>query len=88
MAEYSVNYLLNLINAQVKLLENINTCLSKAEALAQVALGDNFLDYPNVSIYNFLWALSDIIEQAKSLNEKSLNTLLKRRPFPDLKIVK
>ena len=86
MAEYSVSYLLNLINAQVKLLENINTCLSKAEALAQVALGDDFLAYPEVSIYNFLWALSDIIEQAKSLNEKSLNILLKRRP--DLKIVK
>ena len=88
MAEYSVSYLLNLINAQVKLLENINICLSKAEALAQMTLSDDFLDYSNVSIYNFLWALSDIIEQAKRLNEKSLNALLKRRPCPDLKIVK
>ncbi len=76
MAEHSITQLLSLINRQLDSQETLNTYLSKAEALMQVAMSDDFLSYPRAATYYYLWAVSDIIEQAQKLNEESLNFLL------------
>lgn len=81
MAEQSLTYLLSLINQQVDAQENLNEHLAKAEALAQVAITTEFLELSESIIYNHLWALSDIVSQAKNLNEQSLNFLLRQRPL-------
>ncbi len=40
---------------------------------------DGFLGCPAVIPYDYLWVLSDIVEQAKIFNEDSLNFLLRNR---------
>lgn len=51
--------------------------LTKAEAMAHMAMNDDFLDYEPSIIHAYLWGLSDMISEAKALSEKSLNVLLK-----------
>lgn len=78
MADYRLNELLPLINQQVEYQEIIRDHLSKAEALTNVSLMDNFLDSPKSTLYNYLCILNDIVEETRKLNELSLNRLLKR----------
>lgn len=80
MAERSVPELLPLINQQIDFHETLNEYLAKAQALAHVAMSDDFLDYPELIIHYYLWVLSDVVENAKRLsqvNEDSLNFLVK-----------
>lgn len=53
--------------------------LVKAEAMAHMAMNDNFLDYEPAIIHAYLWGLSDMISDAKLLSEKSLNNLLQTK---------
>ncbi len=80
MAEYSVNYLSNLINEQIESRENLNEFLSKAVALSSITLSGDFLAFPQVTLYCFLWGLSDLVEKARELNEQALNLLIARLP--------
>jgi hypothetical protein len=81
MASNSVNDLLCLINQQVEFQENLSEHLHKAEAMTHVALGDDFLDCPQLIAHYYIWVLSDIIVKAKMINEQSLDILLKQRPL-------
>ena len=63
---------------QIVFQENIQEYLIKAEALANVALSDDFLDYKQSTIHSYLWTLSDMIVEVKILHEKALNDLLKQ----------
>jgi hypothetical protein len=66
-------YLLNPeLNSQ-QLYDTINSCLSKAEALAITAATVDFESYEPDTINNYLWALSDIIREAKWLYGKIIN---------------
>lgn len=58
----------SLINDQIEAHENIHGYLLKAEALAHVALSDDFLDYNKSIVTEYLCALRDIIIQSKDLN--------------------
>ena len=80
MAHHSLNEFSALINQQVEFQEILHEYLSKAEALSSVSLGENFLNYPLVTIHSYLWELSDLIEKIKQINEQSLNALLKQMP--------
>ncbi len=51
--------------------------LIKAEAMAHIAMNDDFLDYEPSIIHAYLWGLSDIISEAKVLSEKALDDLLR-----------
>lgn len=57
--------------------EALFICLIKAEAMAHMAMNDDFLDYEPSIIHAYLWGLSDMISEAKILSERSLNALLK-----------
>ncbi len=48
----------------------------KAEAMLKMVLNSNLPSYSVSTIYHYLWSLSDIITQAKTLNEVLLNTLV------------
>jgi hypothetical protein len=80
MAGYSVPQLLSIINRQVGSQETLSEYLSKAEALVYVAMNDEFFNYPELIIHNYLWTLNDILEKAKQVNEEALNILLKNVP--------
>lgn len=82
MAEINVTQFLSIINQELESKESLNEYLSKAEALTHIAMGNEFLDHPAEILYSFLWVLSDIIEHARIMNERSLNDLLKQRPLP------
>jgi hypothetical protein len=76
MADHSVNELLSLINKQTQIQEVLFNCLSKADAIAHVALSDGFLDYKRSIIHAYLWALCDAINEAKNITEEALDHLL------------
>lgn len=79
MADTSVTDVFPLINQQIAHLEKLSELVSKAEALAQIALDEHFLSYPPSTLHYYLWALSDIIENAITLNEAALSGLLKTK---------
>lgn len=79
MADNSVTQLVTLINQQIESQENLSQHLSKAQALAHIAMDDGFLDYPASVVQFYLWVLSDIIDHAKGMNEQALNTSLKQK---------
>jgi hypothetical protein len=79
MADNSVNHLHDLINRQIDYQEDLSDCLSKADALAKLALGNDFFECQNEIQQNFLWALNDIIDNAKVINEQTLSLLFERR---------
>ncbi len=79
MADNSLTQLLTLINDQVDSHETLSEYLSKAEALAQVALGDDFFDHPDLTVHYYLWTLSDLLSQARILNEHLINVLMSHR---------
>ena len=78
MTEYSVNHLSDLINTQIDYQEDLNDFLSKADALAKVSLSNDFFDCSDEIKRNYFWALSDIIDSAKIINEQTLSLLFER----------
>jgi hypothetical protein len=63
-------YLLNpKLNSQ-QLYDAINACLCKAEALAATAATTDFEAYESDTINSYMWALRDIIHEAKWLYNK------------------
>lgn len=81
MADQSLT-LLSLINQQVEDQELLSEYLLKAEALTQIALVEDFLEQPAKILYYYLWALNDIVERARVMNEQSLSVLMKKMPLP------
>lgn len=51
--------------------------LSQAEAMIQVALSREFLEFSEHIVHDYLWALSDVIKNARKFNEHSLNFLVR-----------
>lgn len=77
MATHSVNDVSSLINTQIDSHEKIQELLLKAEALAHVASGGDFLDHEQSILNQYLIALYDIIFQLRYLHESALNHLIK-----------
>jgi len=65
------------INQQIASQESLLEYLFKAEAMVNVILGSNFPTFSAVTLHDYLWGLSDIVEQAKFLNEGLLDALIK-----------
>lgn len=79
MADLRVTHLNALINRQSASQEALSECLTKAEAMMQVAVNTDFLELSESVTYNYLWVLSDLITKAKKMNDQLLNTLLKEK---------
>jgi len=78
MGTQILSQLSSLINHQVDFHETLTTYLSKANSLLQLAMkNDTFFSSPPSILHDYLWALSDFVEQARKLNEDSLDFLLK-----------
>lgn len=60
-------YLINPDLSSQQLYDATSACLCKAEALAQTASATDFETYTPDTIGNYLWALSDLIHEAKFL---------------------
>lgn len=59
-------------NQEIELKEQLNECLTKAEALANVALGEEFIDHPQSIVHGYPWVLSDLICRARQLYDHFL----------------
>jgi hypothetical protein len=79
MATSRIDEITSLINKQVEFQEKIKEHLLKAEAIANVALSDDFLNYKQSVIHAYLWTLCDMVSKSKNLHEKAFNDLLKNR---------
>ncbi len=64
MPRHDINEFLSPINEPVHRYDALNEYLSKAMALSQVALHDDFLGYSRQITHDYLWALSEMIEKA------------------------
>ncbi len=79
MADNSVKEVLYLNHHQVMAQEVIREHLLKVEAVANMALSEDFLDCSQTHIHAYMWALSDLISEVKHLHESAFNDLLKSR---------
>lgn len=79
MANTSVNHLIDLINQQIDYQEDLSDCLSKAEALVRITLFNDFYEFSDEIKHNFLWVLSDIIENTKVIHEEALKRLFEAK---------
>lgn len=82
MDQSSLTNLTSLLNQQIDSQETTVEYLYKAKALIYVTLGRDFLDYDKITINDYLWTLSEFIEDACSLSENMLNILLRNAPPP------
>lgn len=73
LADYSL-----LINHQIDAQEVLLGYHLKVEAMLEVLLGSHLPSYSKITIHHYLWAVSDIIEQAKNLNEQLLRVLMRK----------
>ncbi len=79
MADSSVTDYVSFINQEIESREVLTGLLVQAEALAVIALSNDFFDYPRRTLNAYLSTLSDIIEGAIRLNEEAVNALLASR---------
>lgn len=77
MAENSLTDFVSLINQQTDSQEQLTEYLAKAQALIQVALGEDFLNYEKSVINDYFSILGDLIGQARAINGQLLDTLLR-----------
>jgi hypothetical protein len=80
MAELSINQPASLINhspSLISLQERIWENLAKAEALTKVALSEDFSDFSDSTVHDYLWVLNDLIGYTRLLNENALDILIK-----------
>jgi hypothetical protein len=64
------------LNSDLKphqLLDAVSVCLNKAESLTCIATTIDMETYTSDIVNNYLWALSDIVREAKWLYEKAMN---------------
>lgn len=77
MAMISVSDFSSLINQQLELQQQMEIYLCQLEALIAVArLSDEFTDFNQQTLQNYLWAIGDLVVSATNNNQQSLNTLL------------
>lgn len=72
MAIDSVNEVLSLINNQIEFHEKIQEILMKAEALSHISTTECFFDCDRAVMHPYLWMLSDLISNAKTISDESL----------------
>ncbi len=67
----------SLLNEQVIVLELMLSLHHKADSLLETALNTDFLQNPTSVIHDYLWILSDVTKEAKTLNEDLLDAIFK-----------
>jgi hypothetical protein len=72
MTTNSLNDLVSLINNDLLQYEMLASHLCKAEALAEVAMTNGFLDQSEDTQRHYVWALRDLLTDAEQLNQRLL----------------
>lgn len=76
MADSSLSDSMLLINRQVKVIEELNSCLFKTEALINLGTNTNFLELTKLTIYQYLSILEDFVSQAIKYSAEALDLSL------------
>lgn len=71
LTRYSV-----LINHQLISQEKLLEYLVTVDSMFKVLLGSDLSNYSDATMYNYLWQISDIIQQAKDLNEVLIDAIM------------
>lgn len=77
MAQSSLSDYKSIINNLLVSQETLLQYHFKADAMLHVMLTDDFFSCPTRVLYDYVWALSDIVNSAKNLNEQLVNFLLR-----------
>jgi hypothetical protein len=65
------------IDHQIELQEKLRESLSKAIALMNIALDENFLNYPKLVVELYFWVIFDLLELIRIENRSTLSILKK-----------
>jgi len=76
MADSSLSDSMLLINRQVKVIEELNSCLFKTEALINLGTNTNFLELTKLTIHQYLSILEDFVSQAIKYSAEALDLSL------------
>jgi hypothetical protein len=76
MDSASLSQLVNQINQQTNTQENLKQRLAEAEALTQVLMATDFLDFSKSTMFNYVSAINEIVTQSKLLSEQMFDALL------------
>lgn len=68
------DYLL-LIKLQIASQETLRDYHLQVEAMVEMVLAKDLIDFSTRKLHNYLWALSDLVGKAKSLNQDLIGTL-------------
>lgn len=76
MADSSLSDSMLLINKQIKVIEELNSCLFKTEALINLGSNTNFLELTKLTIHQYLSILEDFVSQAIKYSAEVLDLSL------------
>ncbi len=76
MTHNRVDQFASLINTQIDIQTKIQDFMIKIEAMADVALSNDFLDCGQSTVHSYLWALYDLISESKELQHRALDELI------------
>jgi hypothetical protein len=80
MATSNVPDLSLFLKQQTASCEQLREILTKATALLHVSLENDILEtHPKITVKFYLWAIYDLVEQSRTLNEQTLNGLRVRQ---------
>jgi hypothetical protein len=72
MTTLSLPDLADFINKQQLSHEKVCAFLQQASAISRVAMTASFAEQNEVCQHDYLWALADVLEEAKTLHQKTL----------------
>jgi hypothetical protein len=81
MAVDRISDLLLVIKHQMASQELLFEYIVKVEAMVEIILSKDLMDFSNEKLHNFLWIISDLIVKAKELNEKLMDISDKITPL-------
>lgn len=68
---------LSLAKRQFAAQEALLECHAKIEAMLEMMLAKDLLDYPREKLHDYLWTISDLIGKARKLNSELLDMVAK-----------
>jgi hypothetical protein len=54
---------------------------AKVEAMLEMILAKDLVNYPQTKLHDYLWTVSDLVDKARKLNEELLDMLVRMVPL-------
>jgi hypothetical protein len=82
MDQGSLSNCYSTVKNQLALQEVLSQYLSKVDAMIEILLARDLIDFPSTKLHDYLLVMSDLVDKARSTNENSIDRLIKLYPIP------